>query len=66
MAGRTDQQYGFIPAGEKNVYFIRLKNRDLYFTPSDNKGTVDARILFTKKTGSRLQQWTLIEQHPEM
>ena len=65
VAKQANQQYEFIPAG-KNAYFIRLKATDLYITPSDTNGTLNAPILLAKKDGSKLQQWTIYEQHPEM
>ena len=61
----TIQQYEFIPV-EKNVYLIKLKGTDLYITPSDEKGTVNTPIILSKKDGSKLQQWTIYEQHPDM
>ena len=59
------QQYEFIPV-EKNVYLIKLKGTDLYITPADEKGTVNSQIILAKKDGSKLQQWTIYEQHPTM
>ncbi len=61
----TVQQYEFIPV-EKNVYVIKLKGTDLYITPSDGKGTVNSAIILSRKDGSKLQQWTIYEQHPDM
>ncbi len=65
LSSETNQQYDFVPV-EKNVYLIRLKGTDLYITPSDNKGTVNAPIIFSKKDGSKLQQWSIYEQHPDI
>ncbi len=65
VSNAINQQYEFIPV-EKNVYLIRLKGTDLYITPSDNKGTVNDPIIFSKKNGSKLQQWTIFEQHPDI
>ncbi|MEP6951455.1 MAG: RICIN domain-containing protein [Ginsengibacter sp.] len=59
------QQYEFIPDG-KNVYLIKLKGSDLYITPSDDKGTINAPIILLKRNNSKLQQWTIYEQHPEI
>jgi hypothetical protein len=59
------QQYEFIPDG-KNIYLIKLKDLDLYVTPSDDKGTINAPVILLKKNGSKLQQWTIYEQHPEI
>jgi hypothetical protein len=65
VADKAAQQYEFLPTG-KNEYMIRLKGTDLYVTPSDNKGTINAGILLTKKKESKIQHWTLEEQHPTM
>jgi Ricin-type beta-trefoil lectin domain-like len=59
------QQYEFIPDG-KNVYLIKLKGTDLYITPSDDKGSVNTPVILSKKDGSKLQQWAIYEQHPEI
>ena len=59
------QQYEFIPV-EKNVYLIKLKGTELYITPSDKNGTVNSAIILSKKDGSKLQQWVIYEQHPEI
>ncbi len=61
----ANQQYEFIPV-EKDVYLIRLKGTDLYITPYGEKGTVNEPIIFSKKNGTKLQQWTIYEQHPEI
>lgn len=61
----VNQQYEFIPV-ERNVYLIRLKGTDLYVTPSDKNGTVNSSIILSKKEDSKLQQWTIYEQHPEI
>ncbi|MGI8635278.1 MAG: RICIN domain-containing protein, partial [Segetibacter sp.] len=60
----TSQQWEFLSEG-KNIYSIRLKGTDLYITPSDSKGTVNSQTILAKKDGSKLQQWTIYEQHPE-
>lgn len=60
----VSQQYEFIPV-EKNVYLIKLKGTDLCITPSEEE-KINAPIIFSKKTGSKLQQWTIYEQHPEI
>ncbi|MEO8110353.1 MAG: RICIN domain-containing protein [Ginsengibacter sp.] len=59
------QQYEFISV-EKNIYLIKIKGQDLYITPSDKDGKVNSQIIITKKDGSKLQQWTIYEQHPTM
>lgn len=59
------QQYEFIPI-EKDSYLIKLKDKDLYLTPSDNKGTTNSAIILTEKNNSKLQQWIIYEQHPEI
>lgn len=63
---RSDvQQYEFIPV-EKNIYLIKIKGKDLYVTPSDKDGEVNSQIILAKKDGSKLQQWTINEQHTTM
>jgi len=64
-SGANNQQFEFIPV-EKDYYLIRLKGTDLYLTPSDGKGTVNAPIVLAKKNNTKLQYWTLHEQHPTM
>lgn len=59
------QQYEFIPI-EKDNYLIKLKDKDLYLTPSDSKGATNSAIILTKKNNIKLQQWTIYEQHPEI
>jgi hypothetical protein len=61
----ADVAYEFLPV-DKNEYMIRLKGTDLYVTPSDSKGTINANIVLAKKKESKLQHWTLQEQHPTM
>ncbi len=65
VSNTTIQQYEFI-AVENNAYLIKLKGTDLYITPSDEKGTVNAPVILSKKNNSKLQQWTLHEQHPDI
>ena len=60
----VNQQYEFI-ALDKNVYTIRLKGTDLYLTPSDKNGAINSEIVLAKKDKSKLQQWTIYEQHPD-
>ena len=62
---QQNQEYEFIPV-DKNNYLIKLKNTALYVTPSDSKGTTNSEIILAKKSGTKLQQWTIYEQHPEM
>ena len=64
LAGDANQQYEFIPAG-KDSYFIRLKGTDLYVSPVDDKATVNSGIVLVKKNDSKLQQWSIYEQHPD-
>lgn len=59
----TDQQYEFISVGE-SIYQIRLKGTDLYLSPSDSKGDINTNIILSKKNNTKLQQWTIYEQHP--
>ena len=58
------QQYEFIPI-EKDSYLIKLKDKELYLTPSDDKGATNSAVILAKKSNSKLQQWTIYEQHPE-
>ncbi len=62
---KASQQYEFICV-EKNVYLIKLEGTDLYITPSDAKGSINAPIILSKKNGSNLQLWSLHEQKPEI
>ena len=64
VAGDVNQQYEFIPAG-KNIFNIRLKGTELYLSPIDNKGNTNSAIVLAKKDDSKLQQWTIYEQHPD-
>jgi hypothetical protein len=61
----TVQQYEFIPV-EKNTYLIRLQGTELYITPSDDQGTINAGIILSKKQTGKLQYWSLHEQQPTM
>lgn len=45
---QNNQEYEFISV-DKNIYLIKLKSTDLYITPSDEKGTVNAPIILSKK-----------------
>jgi hypothetical protein len=65
IAGEASQQYEFLPV-DKGEYMIRLKGTELYVTPSDSKGTINANILLAKKKENKIQHWTLEEQHPTM
>ena len=62
---QVNQQYDFIPV-EKNIYLIRAKGSELYITPLDKAGATDTGIMLGKKSGSKLQQWTIYEQKPTM
>lgn len=59
------QQYEFISTG-KNQYLIRLKGTELYVTAIDEDGTINTGMKLAKKNGSKLQLWTIYEQHPTM
>ena len=48
------------------AYLIKLKGTDLYITPSDEEGKINSQIILAKKNGTKLQQWTINEQHPTM
>ena len=61
--GQATQAYDFIPvSGGK--YRIRLKGTDLYLTPSDTTGTVNAAIVLAKKREAPEQLWTIYAQNP--
>jgi hypothetical protein len=61
---KAGQQYEFI-AVEGHRYLIRLKNSDLYITPSDTIGSVNSSIVLAKKQEGDLQYWTIYEQDPK-
>jgi len=62
---QQNQLYEFIVV-EKNVYMIRAKNTDLFITAADKDNTSNSGITLAKKDGSKLQYWTIYEQHPTM
>ncbi|MEO5889123.1 MAG: RICIN domain-containing protein [Ferruginibacter sp.] len=62
---QVNQQYDF-ELVEKGVYLIKAKGTDLYITPVDKAGTTDTGITLAKKSGSKLQHWTIYEQKPTM
>lgn len=47
-----------------NQYRIRLKDSNLYITPSDKNGTTNSIVILSKKINSDIQLWTIYEQHP--
>lgn len=59
------QQYEFISVAD-NQYFIKLKDTELYLTPSDIDKTVNSRIILAKKTGGKDQLWMIHKQTPKM
>jgi len=65
ISNQGNQLLEFLPV-EKDVYLIKLKGTELYITPSEEKGIVNSSIILSKKNGSKLQQWTIYEQHPTM
>lgn len=62
---QSSQLFEFIPVRE-NSFMIRLKNTELYLTPSDVTGTINAPILLKKASNNNTQVWILVEQHPTM
>lgn len=64
-SGDANQQYVFESLG-KNVYLIKLIGTELYLTPSDEKGTTNSAIFLAKKLSSKLQQWIIYKQSPNM
>lgn len=65
ISNQGNQLLKFIPV-EKDVYLIRLKGTEFYITPSDENGIVNSNITLSNKNGSKLQQWTIYEQHPKI
>lgn len=59
-----NQQWEFIPVSAK-TFLIKLKDSDLYITPSDKEGSVNSQIILTKKMASKLQYWAIYEQDPQ-
>lgn len=59
-------QYWEFIKQDNDSYLIRLSGTELYLTPSDPKGTANSPIILSKKSGSKLQLWTIYEQHPKM
>lgn len=64
-ASSASQQYEFIPV-EKGTYMIRFKGTELYVTPADEQGAENTATILAPKRNSKLQYWTLHEQHPTM
>lgn len=62
---KTYQQWEFISSPD-NTYMIKLKGSDLYITPSDKSGTVNSKMILSKKRADKTQYWSIYEQHPEM
>ncbi|WP_094571199.1 RICIN domain-containing protein [Mucilaginibacter xinganensis] len=58
------QQYEFEPV-DTNTFMIKLKGTDLFLT-ADKKGSVNSRVVLTKKGNSKEQYWTIYEQVPTM
>ncbi len=65
LKGEEIQEWEFIPVS-KDVYQIKLKNSDLYLTPSDEHGQVNSPILLSGKKEGKLQNWTIYLQDPQM
>ncbi|MBA4139354.1 MAG: RICIN domain-containing protein [Segetibacter sp.] len=62
---KSYQQWEFISAAN-NTYMIKLKGSNLFITPSDKNGTVNSKIILSKKRADKTQHWTIYEQHPEI
>lgn len=62
---KQNQEWEFIPVSE-GVYQIKLKNSDLYLTPSDPKGKTNSPIILSSKKEGILQNWTIYLQDPKM
>jgi hypothetical protein len=64
-ADNSTQQYEFEPV-DNDTFLIKLKGTDLYLTPSDKKGSVNSKIILTKKTNTKDQYWDIYQQSPTM
>lgn len=64
-AGNAVQEWEFIPVS-KDVYRIKLKNTELYVTPSGRNGEVNMPIVLSAKKEGALQNWTIYLQDPKM
>ncbi len=64
-SNKANQQWEFINAAN-NTYMIKLKGSNLYLTPLDKSGTVNSRIILSKKRADKTQFWSIYEQHPEI
>lgn len=64
-SGDKMQHWEFIDQGDQ-TYLIRLAETELYLTPSDPNGATNSPVVLSKKSGSKLQLWTIYEQHPTM
>jgi hypothetical protein len=63
--GDETQEWEFIPVS-KDIYQIRLKNSNLYLTPSDEHGEVNSPIILSGKKQGQIQNWTIYLQVPKM
>lgn len=65
VANKPKQSYEFILVKD-NIYLIRLKDSDLYLTPSGNSGEVNSIILLEKRKKDSTQYWKIYRQNPTM
>ena len=63
--GNNNQKFDFILAG-KGIYLIKLSGTDLYLSPSDSAGKINAPIILKKRDDSKLQYWQLVAQNPKI
>ena len=65
LKGDESQEWEFIPVS-KSTYQIKLKNSNLYITPSDEDGKVNTPIILSGKKEGKLQNWTIYLQDSKM
>lgn len=65
LKGDKSQEWEFIPVS-KDIYLIKLKDSNLYITPSDELGSVNSPIILSGKKEGKLQNWTIYKQDPKM
>lgn len=59
------QEWEFIPVSI-DIYMIKLKNSNLYITPSSEKNGVNSPIILSGKKEGKLQNWMIYLQDPKM
>jgi hypothetical protein len=59
------QEWEFVPVS-KDIYLIKLKDSNLYITPSDEQDGINSPIILSGKKEGKLQNWTIYKQDPTM